>query len=956
MTNKLISILSLNVNSLKPSLKRTELNECIIGATKPDIICLCETKLDQRIDSHEIFNNNYQVFRRDRNLYGGGVLVAVATSLKAAHLQDLSSEDCESLWVKVQTPEGDICVCSYYRPNKHNQTSLIGLNKLLTHFNNKHSLPLILCGDFNTPDIKWTSSNNVSYVSQYFLDILYEHSLVNHQTSSTFPKSNACLDLVLSNSPGLVAKTETIAGISDHLGVTTYLNINANQVNKDKPNTKTIHLYSKTDWDLVCQELTSFQAEYMSSNPTLRSVIQNWDLIKNQIHFLIKKYVPTRVIKLTANRKTWLDADLRKLLNKKRRLFHKNKDSATYKKLRSEIRNKLRKKEKEYLHNIAEQSASAPKMFWNYVNSLRKNTPSMPPLISDYSREECTTDLEKAKALNRFFFTNATNEKTCPPNMGPKQNHELLSSIVVDENGVTALLLKLNSNKSQGPDRIPPIFLKETAHIISPILTQLFQQSLCCGHLPKDWKTANITPIFKKGDKRKPINYRPISLTSQVGKLFEHIIASQITNFLDKHNIISQYQHGFRKNHSCDSQILSIIHDWASRLDRGEEVAAVALDFSKAFDTVPHRRLLAKLEHIGISGDLLAWMSAFLRGRDQRVVLNGACSPWLPVRSGVPQGSVLGPLLFLIYINDLGDQCESPLRLFADDALLYHKHTTKEDELQIQNDIKQLEKWSQKWLLNFNVAKCAHLEVRSSKESTCDAFSLQLQDKEITKADSIKYLGLTIGSNLSWSTHIHNICTTANQKLGILKRNFYRAPTRTKELLYKSIVRPTLEYCAPVWDPSSLASNPNLTLTKRLEAEQNRSIRFITGTIGMQTSITHQRNRLDLPTLQDRRRILRLNYFYRYVNGTLQVPGGPSPDHQPAYRTRHNTTNGHHFPIISTNKILLQRTYFHSTIPEWNALPPNVVEAPTTKCFTARLKRHLGLPIEDLEKELHCSD
>ena len=249
-----------------------------------------------------------------------------------------------------------------------------------------------------------------------------------------------------------------------------------------------------------------------------------------------------------------------------------------------------------------------------------------------------------------------------------------IGELIINVQGVTRLLLNVMPNKATGPDNIPCRLLKEAAHELSPVLTDTFTSSLRSGSLPKDWKLAFVAPVFKKWNANEPANYRPISLTCICSKLLEHIICHHIREHLDNLSILSVFQHGFRSGHSCVSQLLVTINDFMTAFDRGIQTDVAVLDFSKAFDVVPHRRLLGKVKHYGITGQTLNWISEFLSGRTQCVVVDGAESCWIPVTSGVPQGTVLGPLLFLLYINDLPDCVSSSVRLFADDCLLYRSH------------------------------------------------------------------------------------------------------------------------------------------------------------------------------------------------------------------------------------------------------------------------------------------
>ena len=263
-----------------------------------------------------------------------------------------------------------------------------------------------------------------------------------------------------------------------------------------------------------------------------------------------------------------------------------------------------------------------------------------------------------------------------------------MHSFTITCEGVKKLLSNLDPHKAIGPDSIPSRFLKEYADEITPALTLIFQASLQQGEVPQDWRQAYLTPIFKKGDRSSPANYRPISLTSVCSKVIEH---SQVMKHIEVHGILSDQQHGFRKRRSCDSQFIMTLQDLAAGMDEGQQIDAILPDFSKAFDKVPHERLAVKLRHYGIQGNLLQWIQSFLRDRCQQVRVEGQSSTSIPVVSGVPQGTVLGPLLFLLYINDLPQKVSSTARLFADDSLLYLKISSPADAAELQRDLDRLQ-------------------------------------------------------------------------------------------------------------------------------------------------------------------------------------------------------------------------------------------------------------------------
>ena len=252
---------------------------------------------------------------------------------------------------------------------------------------------------------------------------------------------------------------------------------------------------------------------------------------------------------------------------------------------------------------------------------------------------------------------------------------------------------------------------------MADIFTTLFQASLNQGIVPPDWKTANIVPLFKKGDKSNPANYRPISLTSLTCKILEHVVFSNFMTHFEKYNILDNAQHGFRKNRSCVSQLITTLDDFANTLKNQQQTDAILLDFSKAFDKVDHSGLLSKLELYGIRGPLLEWTSSFLVGRKQSVIVDGQTSPPSNVLSGVPQGTVLGPLFFLVYINDIsrGLSKGTTIRLFADDSLLYRPIKSLKDCEILQHDLNTLQNWEKIWKMEFHPGKCNLLQITNKK-------------------------------------------------------------------------------------------------------------------------------------------------------------------------------------------------------------------------------------------------
>ena len=341
--------------------------------------------------------------------------------------------------------------------------------------------------------------------------------------------------------------------------------------------------------------------------------------------------------------------------------------------------------------------------------------------------------------------------------------------------GISKLLLSLKVCKASGPDNIPARVLKELADPLSLPLSAFFNHSLEYGVVLSDWKSAFIAPIFKKGNQQLPENYRPVSLTCICSKLLERVICRHILDHLELH-ILSTLQHCFRSSRSCETQLLTMLQvNW----DQKTQVDVAILDFAKAFDTVPHDKLLYKLQHYGISSNIHTWISSFLKGRTQTIVVDGSCSTSAPVISGVPQGTVLRPLLFLLHINNLTFNVRSQVRLFADDCLLYCPINSAEGQEILQHDLRSLAQWGTKWGMHFNASKCEIMRMHRGRTALTRMYSLV--GLILRQVDQAKFLGVTITEDLTWAPHINNIAGKANAKIDFLWRNLRFCPRELGE-------------------------------------------------------------------------------------------------------------------------------------------------------------------------------
>jgi hypothetical protein len=439
----------------------------------------------------------------------------------------------------------------------------------------------------------------------------------------------------------------------------------------------------------------------------------------------------------------------------------------------------------------------------------------------------------------------------------------------------------------------------------------MYNLSLSRGVIPSDWKKANIVPVYKKGDKNMVENYRPISLLSTVGKVLERCVHQLVYTVIS--NDIVQVQHGFMSKKSTSTQLVEFYDIIYKNVDNHIQTDVVYLDLAKAFDSVPHNLLLLKLKSYGIGGRLLLWFKVYLSNRRQRVVVEGNCSEYKRVLSGVPQGSILGPLLFVMYINDIVKEInnDSFLYLYADDSKLGRTIMTINDCTELQAELNKLVFWSHKWGLKFNARKCCVMSFLKDKNKI--VYNYTMMEQTLDRVSNTADLGLIICDNLRWDDNIMKIVNNANKRLGMLKRSLgYGCNMQVKLLGYKALIRPLLEVNSIIWHCDTRK------LLNQVESVQRRATKYIL--CDYSSSYEERLNRCNLLPLSLRRDYLDIVFLYNYFHDLHYASLNIHFINNRLTRTR-AATDALMLPVRPCKHEYHRKWYCNRVVPYWNKLP-----------------------------------
>lgn len=902
------------------------------------IICLCETKLTKDVCLEVMGWENYNLWRRDREgKWGGGVLILTHKKLKV-NMIDLRNNGAEVIAVEVinENSENTDVAVAYMPPYTRAWTAeeyqrlkedTIKTIETLIHRNNE----LILVGDFNCKEVNWEegdAGSNMSSWGNVLLDLITDNLLIQNIKEHTRQRGKdepSRLDLAFTRDPDMITNTKYLPplGKSDHpiiemeilMGYPVMLERETHKesrLNYGRADFKALKCYFKdTDWSEIEQK---------------DNVNEKYLVFKNIYDDAVNRYVPKQG-NMTAKIKDWFNDNCRIARDKRDKAWditRRRRNEQTwnkYKRLRNEYVRIRKQEARNYEKNIVDKCESDPKLFYRYVNSKMKITDKIMRLREG---DNIYDDDEKMCEImnNALHSVYTRDEQFLEPEI-IYQNEEKLGDISFQPEELLELMKGLDVRKSIGPDNIAGWIIKECADELVKPLYEIMKYSLEVGKLPLDWKRANVVPIFKSGNREQPLNYRPVSLTSIVCKMCEKIIKKRWVKYLETNNVLTARQFGFREGTSCVTNLLSFYDRVVDILQEREGwVDCVYLDIKKAFDRVPHSRLRWKLKKFGgVQGSLLSWMEDYLSGRQMRTMIRGKVSAWKDVTSGVPQGAVLAPIMFLIYINDMPKDINAYMNMFADDAKIM-KHIVGENSCrELQSDLDKINQWSEMWKLEFNTDKCHVMEVGVSKRRP--HWEYKLGECVINPSEKEKDLGIIVRGDLSPESHINKV---VGEAYGLLNRvriafNYLNEDMLVK--IIKSMVRPKLEYAAVVWSPHLKKHITKLEKVQKVATKMIPELRQLT--------YEERLEKLNLPTLRERRERGDVIMMYKCVRGLERI------DKDDFIERDTGRTRGHSCKLKKgTCKGDVRKYSFpYRTVNVWNQLEDEVVGARNIHNFKA---------------------
>ena len=923
--------------------KRSEVCQ-LIDSEKPHILALTEFGAAASVDDGELGIEGYSIYRGNHSSGGGGLGKGVAIYVQdtlnhsTCPMFDDSTFDC-SAWSTILLSDNKKLLLGviYRSPNSSDDNNERMLNILRIASAAKFDY-LLVWGDFNLPKIKWDGNqclDSETSLSAIFLETIEQYGWFQHAKDDTRfrGRQSSCLDLVITNEESMVEEILELPpiGKSDHVCQKWELRVKeAIFKNTTRPRLN----FKRANWTEMKKDIASFQLDPREGASSMT------DNLMARISDAKRNHIPICKPRSKKQRLPWIrGSKMKKQRTEKWRAWSKFKDSGlprdyeAYKFERNRLNNLVRESKVKYERGLIADMKENPKLYHGHCRRSLKTKQGVSNVMNKEGKLT-ETEMETATALGVHYQSVFTRDDlNSPPPLFPDQTDEHLTDVSISTEAVEDILLSLNVNKAAGPDEVENRVLRQCAEEMAPKLQQIFRKSLDDGEVPEQWKKAHIVPIHKGGSKATMVNFRPVALTSSICKIMEKIVCMAIMSYLVRNNLISPQQHGFVKGRSCQTNIMLCLERWTRMVDEGKSVDVAYFDYSKAFDKVSHRLLKLKLKGYGIRGKLMAWLEAWLENREQRVVVGNAKSPWLEVFSGTTQGTVLGFLLFLLFINDLPRSCstndESLIVLLADDTKTFQeieaeKSKQAENQRELQERIGRIEQWAEEWKMEINPGKSKVMHVGKHNPG----FSYEIQGMPIKEVTTEKDIGYWISDDLSTATHVQKARGKALGEIARIKRNFSYVDKRAFCVLYNQRIRPHLDYGMMVCPPETSAE------AKQLERVQEKATALVHGLRGLNAE--ERRKKLGLMSLAERRERGDLIEVYKILKGLTRI------DPTEFWEVREARNGARLVKEMAANGRKQRHDFFsYRVIQKWNLLPTDLKTAPSLDSFKNRLDERI---------------
>ena len=821
-------------------------------------------------------------------------------------------------------------LCIYIPPNFSSCLSTV--SSMCTLINNlcTDSKPCFVIGDFNLPNIDWNvpiSNGNASH--DFFLNFCTANNWTQHITEPTHNQNNT-LDLLLSNILAnniLLSSTVNapLTSTCDHNAIS--FNVLANNQTKDNidsqfPNFKKgnyvecLNFLKEIDWDQIC------------NTDCPQSLYDKFICI---LHDAIRGNVP--IYHSPRKKLKKMPAKIKRILKEKLRIYKCMKTDKSLKPKYKQLSHEYEQAVKNWTNNIENNLCKSPssKKFYNYINKKLKTKPYIPPLLDTSNNKYLYSDKDKSSLLNTFFQSVFTIDDGRLPNT-PARDFTRMKDFEISEFDVLEAISGIKDKITRTPEEIPSYFIKRISSSILKPLTFMFNLFLKSHFVPNQWKMSLIIPIHKKNNKSLPNNYRPISLTSSFSRIFESIMHKKIITYLLSNSLISSAQFGFLPKKSSSSQLLSSLHEWFHSISTNNSLKIIYTDIAKAFDSVSHNKLIHVLKSYGINDNVVKWLKEFLNDRKQQVCLGTTISSFLSVSSGIPQGSVIGPLLFIIFFDDIVT-CVPQIygrigvKLYADDAKLYGT-----DQPSLQTCVNNLVSWLVDRQLTVAENKCFSLSLSKPRSNVPQANFL-INNSAIISKTYAQDLGILISNNLKWSHHVNFIVGKAFSCSYQILKCFKTRSIDVLVKLFKTYVIPKLEFNSEVWSPHLKKDIDRIESVQRLftkNAFKICGIKF--------TSYTDRLQKLNLFTLERRRLHKDLVLIYKIIYNLSDLK---FYDYYVFAITGYNLRR-HSLQIRLKNPLNLKteqyiNSFFVRVVKFWNVLAEDIVRSPSISVFKLKL-------------------